>query len=73
MQPPGMSDEDFQVFNQVAEELQEDLASRSSNSRHIIAEKSGHFIQYEQPELVIDAIRDVVNAVQSVPNGTYLR
>jgi hypothetical protein len=44
-------------------ELQADLASRSSNGKHIIAENSGHYIQFDEPDLVIDSIRQVVNAV----------
>jgi pimeloyl-ACP methyl ester carboxylesterase len=32
--------------------------------RHLITQ-SGHDIQQEQPELVLDAIRDVVRAVRS--------
>jgi len=35
-----------------------------ANSKHIIATKSSHYIQVQQPQLVIDAIRDVVNAVR---------
>jgi pimeloyl-ACP methyl ester carboxylesterase len=31
----------------------------------VIATESGHDIQHEQPEPVLDAIRDVVHAVQS--------
>jgi pimeloyl-ACP methyl ester carboxylesterase len=33
-------------------------------SRHLIT-PSGHDIHHEQPELVLDAIRDVVHAVRS--------
>jgi pimeloyl-ACP methyl ester carboxylesterase len=33
-------------------------------SRHLITQSS-HDIQHEQPELVLDAIRDVVRAVRS--------
>lgn len=43
-------------------ELQTDLARRSSSGRQIIAEKSSHYIQFDQPDLVIDAIRQVVGA-----------
>jgi len=32
----------------------------SSNSRQIVAEKSGHYLHYDQPELVVDAIRLLV-------------
>jgi pimeloyl-ACP methyl ester carboxylesterase len=45
-------------------ELQADLARRSSNGKQVIAEKSGHYIQFYQPELVIDAIRQVVEAAR---------
>jgi pimeloyl-ACP methyl ester carboxylesterase len=42
--------------------LQTDLVSRSTKGKQIIAEKSGHYINFDQPELVIDAIRQVVEA-----------
>jgi pimeloyl-ACP methyl ester carboxylesterase len=45
-------------------ELQTDLARRSSNGKLIIAEKSGHYIQFYQPDLVIDAVRQVVEAAR---------
>jgi pimeloyl-ACP methyl ester carboxylesterase len=41
-------------------ELQRDLASRSPHSAHTIAAKSGHYIQRDEPALVIDAVRRVV-------------
>ena len=45
-------------------ELQDDLASLVPNVRHVIAAESGHFIHGDQPDLVIEAIRDVVGAVR---------
>lgn len=45
----------------VSKELQADLARLLPNSKHIMAEKSGHFIQLHQPDLVIEAIRMVVD------------
>ena len=44
--------------------LQDDLASLVPNARHSIASQSGHYIQQEQPALVIDAIRQVVTGVR---------
>jgi pimeloyl-ACP methyl ester carboxylesterase len=44
--------------------LQHLLASLVPDARLVIAEESGHFIQTEQPELVIAAIRQVVDAVR---------
>jgi len=40
--------------------LQGNLAGLSSHSRYIIATRSGHFIQLEQPDLVIAAIKQVL-------------
>ena len=45
-------------------ELQADLARRSSNGKQVIAEKSGHYIQFYQPDLVIDAVHQVVEAAR---------
>lgn len=44
-------------------ELQHDLATRSPRSQHVIAKKSGHFIQNEEPQIVIDAIRAVLRRI----------
>ena len=51
-----MSDERFQKWAS----LQLDLAKLSSNSQHIIAEKSGHLIPLDQPKLVVSAIHRLV-------------
>jgi pimeloyl-ACP methyl ester carboxylesterase len=45
-------------------QLQRELAQLVPGSRHLITQ-SGHDIQHEQPELVLDAIRDVVRAVRA--------
>jgi pimeloyl-ACP methyl ester carboxylesterase len=41
-------------------EMQTELSRRSENGKLIVAEKSGHDIQLDQPELVIAAIRELV-------------
>jgi pimeloyl-ACP methyl ester carboxylesterase len=52
-------------FNQIWVELQEELVQLSSNSIHVISDKSQHFIQRDQPELVVDAIRQVITAMST--------
>lgn len=47
--------------------LQEDLLRLSSDSRQIIAETSGHHVQLDNPALVTDSIREVLEA--AVRNG----
>jgi pimeloyl-ACP methyl ester carboxylesterase len=44
--------------------LQEDLAALAPGGRLVVAEESGHFIPGDQPDLVIAAIRQVVEAVR---------
>lgn len=46
-------------------EMQEALARLSSRSKHIMAEKSGHYIQRDQPQLVIDSVRQVVETTRA--------
>jgi hypothetical protein len=48
-------------FYQLHLEMQKDLVRRSPKGKQVIAEKSGHNIHQDQPELVIGAIRQVVN------------
>ena len=54
-----MSEEQWAAWDRTWREFQEDLANRSTKGQFRLAEKSGHFIQRDQPELVIQAIRDV--------------
>ena len=44
--------------------LQEELAALSSNSRHVIAEKSGHFIMYDQPDLLVSNVLELLNSIR---------
>ncbi len=58
-----ISEEEAQA-EEVWMELQEELAASSTNSTQIIAEESGHFIQADQPGLVVEAIRKVTEEVR---------
>lgn len=48
-------------FRKMWLELQQELTKLSSNSRQVFADQSSHFVQFDQPEIVIDAIRRMVN------------
>ena len=61
---PGLSDEGAQQVETVWDELQAEQATLSSNGKQVLAEESGHLVQLDQPELVVDAIRDVVEAAR---------
>jgi pimeloyl-ACP methyl ester carboxylesterase len=55
--PPG--------FAERWEEGQKKLPLLSTNSARLVAEKSGHFIQDDQPQLAIASVRQVVQAVRT--------
>ena len=59
--PPDIAER----LDQVRLKTQKELLWLSSNSTHINAEESGHSIQKDQPELVIEAIRRVVEEAQT--------
>ena len=45
-------------------ELQADLAGLVPGGRHVVAERSGHYVHRTEPELVVAAIRQVIEAVR---------
>jgi pimeloyl-ACP methyl ester carboxylesterase len=62
---PGFSQEQSDRINGAWTESQAGLTRVSRNSEQIIAKDSDHGIQYDDPELVIDAIRQVMEAVRN--------
>jgi pimeloyl-ACP methyl ester carboxylesterase len=60
----SLTDAENQRYREVWESLQPHLAALSSAGKQVIAEQSGHMIQLEQPDLVIEAIREVVDATR---------
>jgi pimeloyl-ACP methyl ester carboxylesterase len=47
--------------NDTWQQMQNELAQLSTASTHVIAKNSGHYIQLDRPELVIAAVRQVVD------------
>ncbi|WP_433516497.1 alpha/beta fold hydrolase [Nonomuraea sp. CA-143628] len=45
--------------------LQADLAALSTDSKHVVVENAGHYIHHDQPELVVEAILDMVRRVRA--------
>ena len=64
-QIPGLSAEVSREFNETFQQMQDELTAQSARGKRIIAEKSGHYIHIDQPELVIDSIREVVDMARS--------
>jgi pimeloyl-ACP methyl ester carboxylesterase len=51
-------------FEAVWQALQADLAALGPEARQVTAAESGHYIQLQQPDLVIEAVRAVVEAAR---------
>jgi pimeloyl-ACP methyl ester carboxylesterase len=45
------------------------LARLSSKGRHVIAARSGHWIQFDEPELVVTVIRELVDQARTGSNS----
>jgi pimeloyl-ACP methyl ester carboxylesterase len=45
-------------------QMQNELAALSSDSRHLFADGSGHYVQRDDPALVLKAIRDIVGRMK---------
>ncbi len=60
----GISAGDVEQFMALAPRLQADLAALSPRGKQVVAEQSGHYIQVDQPEAVVAAIREVVEAAR---------
>jgi pimeloyl-ACP methyl ester carboxylesterase len=56
-----------QAYSKVWIGLQRDLAHLSTRGVHRVIENSGHHIQLDQPQAVIDAVDDVLRQVPTVP------
>lgn len=56
-------------FEELRLELQRDLVARSPRGRQTIARRSGHAIHWDEPELVVESVRRVVEATTARAHG----
>jgi pimeloyl-ACP methyl ester carboxylesterase len=61
----GMSRLEGEKFNSIWLDLHNDMASWSSRSTHRILDNTSHHIQFDRPDAVVAAIREVVDGVRS--------
>lgn len=62
--PPGISADQWKRLNDEKRQQKVGLANLSRNSKLIVAERSGHHIQLDEPQVVTEAVRLVVDAVR---------
>ena len=61
---PGFTEWQAKRAQDQADEFEASLTGLSENSELVVARNSTHYIQFDRPELVVDAIRRVVEAAR---------
>ncbi|HSE44549.1 MAG TPA: alpha/beta hydrolase, partial [Gemmatimonadales bacterium] len=67
--PDMPSDLDQVRFRRMWLQWQTNLTKLSTNSRQVFADQSSHFINFDQPELVVGAVREMVERLPQKPAG----
>jgi pimeloyl-ACP methyl ester carboxylesterase len=60
---PGMSDAVSSKYEEIWQELQEDLAAHSQSGMVLVAEGAGHNIHHDRPDLVSETVRTIVKVI----------
>ena len=58
-----LSQEQVDVMNKIISELQVDLVNKSTKGKQVIAEHSGHLINIEQPEIIVEAVHGIAEQI----------
>jgi pimeloyl-ACP methyl ester carboxylesterase len=64
MPQPDLPEDLVKPTSDAWQQMQKELAQLSTRSTHVIAKNSGHYIQLDHPDLVIEAVRKVVDQVR---------
>jgi len=60
----GISAADAEQMKRLQDEMHAELAALSTQGKRVTAQESGHYVQIDQPQVVVDAIREVVEAAR---------
>jgi len=63
---PDLPEDLVKPANDAWQQMQDELAQLSTRSTHVIAINSGHYIQLDRPDVVIAAVRDVVEQARQM-------
>jgi pimeloyl-ACP methyl ester carboxylesterase len=58
---PDLPEDLIKPASDAWQQMQDELARLSTRSTHVMAKNSGHFIQFDRPDVVIEAVRKVVD------------
>jgi pimeloyl-ACP methyl ester carboxylesterase len=70
---PDLPEDLVKPTNDAWEKMQEELTHLSTRGTQIIAKNSGHYIQLDRPDLVIEAVRQVVVQARQTQSATELK
>jgi pimeloyl-ACP methyl ester carboxylesterase len=62
---PDLPEDLIKPASDAWQQMQDELAHLSTRGTRVIAKNSGHFIQLDRPDIVIEAVRKVVDQVRS--------
>ena len=65
MSTPGVTPEVAERLHREWIAMHKEIVARSTRGRWILAERSTHYIQRDQPELVVQAVRDMLDTVRA--------
>ncbi len=57
--------EQYKQYQEIAKQMHEEQATWSSQSQHQLVPDAGHYIQFDRPDIVIEAVRSVVEKVRA--------
>ena len=64
--PPSLGPEIREEYERAWQDLQQEITSLSTRGRRIVAGRSGHNIPFEQPEIIIKAILEMITTVREM-------
>lgn len=67
MSVPGVTPEVAKSLHDEWVAMHKEIVARTSRGRWILAEQSTHYIQKDQPDLVIQAVREMLDTVRATP------
>src|SRR5258706_4138317 len=63
---PDLPEDLVKPTNDAWEKMQEELSQLSTRGTQVIAKNSGHYVQLDRPDLVVEAVRKVVDQARSL-------
>jgi pimeloyl-ACP methyl ester carboxylesterase len=67
---PELPEDLVKPTNDIWQQMQQDLAQLSTRSTHVVAKGSSHYIQIDRPEIVVEAVRRVVEEARSLQSSS---